>query len=392
MYDEDGTGGISLSARQSRIVNRRDLLKPQFPASPPLPPEDRYGPEFWDRLIRQPSIHTLDVPGAMYSYPAWRTDTDWSSLPFPGLEDLPSPSQLSKSRRKKKSDRMGTLVQQHIQELKRRQSVIEQLKSPAWGGNRFPEFEEKKEAPSMVDGFDPDDEGSVGFFESLQDRCRMEDSPFLKLSPPHSTTGVAFPWTASLDHISSFMEGQQAADRRQDRFPEANLFAENNGKPSDCESEYGSLEGFRKRNSNLKNWGTAGLNLDSFREGDSELEDWGPARSSPEGFGAESIRGTAGEKWGALWSSYKRQEGSTVVDDCLEEVAPLTNNWMSWRAGGRNHNRWEAGDMESEARRQSSGASFMNPKGWGGTAGSPPLWKAVPNHFRECRKPRNTYF
>ncbi|XP_073479161.1 protein INCA1 isoform X1 [Aquarana catesbeiana] len=204
MYDESSGEDCVPFIRHSRIVKRFNLQPLAPPSSSSLPLEERYGPEFWDRLMRQPSVDVSGVPGMKSGYPAWRENYDYPSLPVPSLESLPSPSELCRSKKRKKSesgyDRREMSVQHHIQELKRKQSSIDQLKSMTWGSRSIPELEGKEEMRMELTSVEPRQETFADFFEMCQ--SGTQDSPFLDLSPQNSTSGVVFPWMTPRDDFS----------------------------------------------------------------------------------------------------------------------------------------------------------------------------------------------
>ncbi|KAM5171715.1 protein INCA1 [Mantella aurantiaca] len=215
MYDESNSEDVSPFIRQSRIV-RRFHPEPTLPSSPPLPPEERYGPEFWERLMRQPSVAISGFPGMKSSYPAWRANYEYPSMPTPSLETLPSPSELCRSKKKKKPnagcDRREMSVQHYIQELRKKQSSIDQLKLMTWGSRSLSEVEVKEEMPFEVTVMEPRQETFPDFFPLFQ--TGGQERPFLDFSPPNSTGGVEFPWMTSRDDpsfLDSGMEGWRGA-------------------------------------------------------------------------------------------------------------------------------------------------------------------------------------
>ncbi|XP_072006124.1 protein INCA1 [Engystomops pustulosus] len=196
---------------RSRTVTR---LPPQpiFPHSPVVNPEIRYGPEFWDRLMRQPSHYDTKVPGSVSSYETWRTSARSDRTAQPVLSALPPPSEVFKGKKKKKSPAMRSVVyvENYMKELRKKQSSIDQLKTMKWGGSRtYPLWNNK--ASQMDGGRDEQElDTSSSFFSSLDDKGRFseQDGPIFTFSPPCSPGGVVFPrMSPHKDFSTCFLDG-----------------------------------------------------------------------------------------------------------------------------------------------------------------------------------------
>ncbi|XP_029436766.1 protein INCA1 isoform X2 [Rhinatrema bivittatum] len=103
--------------------------------------------EFWDRLSQQPSMHWMEEyneasPSLMSSHVVHRPDDQLSTVSLQVLsasERLPSPKELcgkKRSRQKRRYLQNGSVTAafNHLEELKRRQRNIDQLKRLHWGG------------------------------------------------------------------------------------------------------------------------------------------------------------------------------------------------------------------------------------------------------------------
>ncbi|XP_077117670.1 protein INCA1 [Ranitomeya variabilis] len=207
MYDEFSSENYIPYITRSRTVSRL-LPEPILPHSPLLHPEKRYGPEFWDRLMRQPSTYNPGIPGSMSSYETWRTDVKWNSVQPPLLDTLPHPSEMFKGKKKRKSpaERSAISVENYIQELRKKQSTIDQLKTTKWGGYNAYEDWNKEDLQSQASGPDPEEDT---FFPFLNDDVRGSepDRPIFSVSPPRSPGGAVFPWLSPQhDTTTPFMD------------------------------------------------------------------------------------------------------------------------------------------------------------------------------------------
>ncbi|XP_056410148.1 uncharacterized protein LOC130340387 isoform X2 [Hyla sarda] len=194
---------------RSRTVTRL-LPEPLYPHSPLTNPEKRYGPEFWDRLIRQPSVYNTEVPrseGLLYTSSTsqnMRTDGKWQQhdhMASPLLEPLPPPSEVFRGKKKKKyhADRGVISVENHIQELRKKQSSIDQLKTMKWGGCNIYEMQNTEGMQRY--GARTDQEQDT-FFSFLDD-VTEQDRPLFNFSPPRSPGGVVFPWMTPKEDVST---------------------------------------------------------------------------------------------------------------------------------------------------------------------------------------------
>ncbi|XP_078525933.1 protein INCA1 [Lissotriton helveticus] len=105
-----------------------------------------YSGEFWNRLGQQPSAHWMEEyrtsPARMSNYAVERPDslTDLPSLQIISIpERLVSPSELCRNKKGKqkgqKRDSSHVMsVCCHLEDLRRRQATIDQLKKLHWGG------------------------------------------------------------------------------------------------------------------------------------------------------------------------------------------------------------------------------------------------------------------
>ncbi|XP_062993612.1 protein INCA1 isoform X2 [Elgaria multicarinata webbii] len=117
--------------------------------------------DFWDRLSRQPSFHWMEeyheappllTSGCVAQRPA---GAEKGSFPWPTistLQKLPSPKELCQRKKKgpkqKKVDGVRALsVLYHLEELKKRQSSIDELKKAKWGVSEPQPFYEGAAAP-----------------------------------------------------------------------------------------------------------------------------------------------------------------------------------------------------------------------------------------------------
>ncbi|KAM4037185.1 protein INCA1 isoform 1-T3 [Anomaloglossus baeobatrachus] len=207
MYDEFSNDNYIPYITRSRTVSRL-LPEPILPHSPLLHPEKRYGPEFWDRLLSQPTSYNPGIPGAMSGYETYRTDHKWNSMAPPPLETLPHPSEIFKGNKKKKSpaERSVISVENYIQELRKKQSAIDQLKTMKWGGYNAYEDWSKEEIQSEGSRADQDQDT---FFSFLNDDVGggEPDMSIFSVSPPRSPGGAVFPWLSPQRDVSTaFMD------------------------------------------------------------------------------------------------------------------------------------------------------------------------------------------
>ncbi|XP_075437378.1 uncharacterized protein LOC142475345 [Ascaphus truei] len=189
MEGESSEGEIPF-AKRSRTVHR-------YQSEPVLSDsthEERYGQQFWERLSRRQSSCSMGTegPGLMSSYPVARQDVAWGSLPAPGQEKLPSPAELcgGKKKRQRMNERRDMVMYYHLQDLRKKQSSIDQLKSLKWGGCETSESEIRAEITGAADA-------SAQIPEVFRSPVRMAASErgvkpgdFLSSSPQQRRAGV----------------------------------------------------------------------------------------------------------------------------------------------------------------------------------------------------------
>ncbi|XP_075703468.1 protein INCA1 isoform X2 [Rhinoderma darwinii] len=150
------------------------------------------------------TVYNTGVSGSMSGYQAWRTDVKWDSMPPPLLDTLPPPSEVFKGKKRKKSpaERSVMSVENYIQELRKKQSSIDQLKTMKWGGYSVYEVGIKEGIQS--DGSMADQERDT-FFTFLDDEvgCSEQDMPIFSFSPPRSPGGVVFPWMSPQEDVTT---------------------------------------------------------------------------------------------------------------------------------------------------------------------------------------------
>ncbi|XP_063305833.1 protein INCA1-like [Pelobates fuscus] len=185
--------------KRSQTVHRSPA-EPILPSAALCSTEEPYGPEFWARLIRQPSIHFMreQTDFKMSSYPVCREEEDWRSLSVSGLETLPSPAELCRKRRKKNSQRVTErrvlAVYQHLQELRSKQSSLEQLKSLKWGGYEKLENRSQSGIQNVETDSNVQEMKNCVTFLDMSSRAEDQQTCFPRSSPLHSRTGDTFPW------------------------------------------------------------------------------------------------------------------------------------------------------------------------------------------------------
>ncbi|KAG7314948.1 hypothetical protein KOW79_022251 [Hemibagrus wyckioides] len=151
--ETEESGHFLSFAKRSREVHRRSAVTVCLPARElhDSPSPSQYGEEFWEKILRYPSRKAE-------SYDPWCGDplTVFSREPaemvWTGLrggrnenlsvDTLPSPAQLMGRRKKRGRAQRGDAAQiqaaavtQHIGELRRKQSAIEQMKKEKWWGS-----------------------------------------------------------------------------------------------------------------------------------------------------------------------------------------------------------------------------------------------------------------
>ncbi|XP_069819551.1 protein INCA1 [Dendropsophus ebraccatus] len=206
--------GESETHVRSRVATRH-VPEPIYAHSPLINPEKRYGPEFFDRLVRQPSAsHAAGVPGWVSSYQTRVTDGKLDKAPPPLLETLPPPSELFRRKKKKTSlaDRRFTSVENHIEELWKKQSSIDQLKTMKWGGYKVYEVEEEDGVQSSVSRADQE----RGTYYSFLDDTTEQEKPMFCLSPPRSPGTMEFPWTTFMEEESNCFLDRTSDGRGED--------------------------------------------------------------------------------------------------------------------------------------------------------------------------------
>ncbi|XP_075062377.1 protein INCA1 [Mixophyes fleayi] len=218
MDDEFVSENIIPFAKRSQIV-KRFLPQPILSDSQLPPPEERYGPDFWERLIRQPNVYKSGVSNAISSYPVWKMNVDVGSLHVPGLETLPPPSELCRRKKRKQkspfvNERRVMSVQHHIQELWRKQSSIDQLKSMKWGGYDISKVGVKEKVQTDVSSIHHEDD--LPDFLDIAAGYSEEENTVYSISPQQGPVGVVFPWMTPQDdvpscYLDSSMEEQTVA-------------------------------------------------------------------------------------------------------------------------------------------------------------------------------------
>ncbi|XP_060112459.1 protein INCA1 [Heteronotia binoei] len=149
--EEDSNVSLIPYAKRSKMVSRNTLEK-----DPNMASADCSHSDFWDRLIRQQSSHWMDeyheAPSLLMSGCVAERPVEAEGGPFhwqvlSAEQKLPSPKELC--RRKKKGAKQQRLekggvlsVCYHLEELKRRQSSIDELKKAKWGGHLHQPFHE----------------------------------------------------------------------------------------------------------------------------------------------------------------------------------------------------------------------------------------------------------
>ncbi|CAH2272480.1 Hypothetical predicted protein [Pelobates cultripes] len=134
----------------------------------------------------------------MSSYPVCREEEDWHSLSVSGLETLPSPAELCRKRRKKNSQRVTErrvlAVYQHLQELRSKQSSLEQLKSLKWG--RYEKLENGSQSEIQNEETDSNvqEVNCVTFLDMMSSHAEDQQTCFPRSSPLHSRIRETFPW------------------------------------------------------------------------------------------------------------------------------------------------------------------------------------------------------
>ncbi|XP_075437390.1 uncharacterized protein LOC142475360 [Ascaphus truei] len=198
MEGESSEGEIPF-AKRSRTVHR-------YQSEPVLSDsthEERYGQQFWERLSRRQSSCSMGTegPGLMSSYPVARQDVAWGSLPAPGQEKLPSPAELcgGKKKRQRMNERRDMVMYYHLQDLRKKQSSIDQLKSLKWGGCETSESEIRAEITGAADA-------SAQIPEVFRSPVRMAASErgvkpgdFLSSSPQQRRAGPMFSCLSPLE-------------------------------------------------------------------------------------------------------------------------------------------------------------------------------------------------
>ncbi|XP_030044004.1 protein INCA1-like [Microcaecilia unicolor] len=206
--EEEGTSRSFIPfAKQSRMVSRYHSvtgdMDATFLSSQHVP---GYSHEFWDTHSQQPSTHWMQEygeasPMLMFSHAVHRPDVEPGMTCLQELsacERLPSPRELcgrKKNRQKKRCFQNSQVMAAfyHMEDLKRRQSSIDQLKRLHWGGydakNCSEVFEEGVE--SCLASEVPEDASCPNFLTSLiQPNAAMlyhKGDNFLSRTPSHST-------------------------------------------------------------------------------------------------------------------------------------------------------------------------------------------------------------
>ncbi|XP_066578159.1 protein INCA1 [Amia ocellicauda] len=205
-------------AKTSRIVRRGFELQSSGPPSgAALPPPCQRSHEFWDRIHQQPmpgSTHEDCVTVFSQSYEQYSTVGGAAvRRPRPdsgrrartrqkeaGPERLPSLSELCGRRRRglmrSGAPRDGRMVAvlRHLEELKKRQSAINQMKGEKWGGSTGTRLPKE----SCVLEEELGEEGGEGLLE-----------PSLGVGPrgPPSPTATPFPPTPPAHHQQQLLIG-----------------------------------------------------------------------------------------------------------------------------------------------------------------------------------------
>ncbi|XP_063786807.1 protein INCA1-like [Pseudophryne corroboree] len=191
-------------AIRSQVVTRFQPL-PIISNSPLSPLKERYGPDFWERLIRQPCVCKTGVCGAISSYPVWRANEELRSLNTPSLETLPPPSELCRGKRRKKklgNEKRVMAVQHHIQELRQKQSSLEQQRAMKCRGYEIPDFKFREEAQTDVANV-RDQQEDLPYFLDITGDHRDDCIRVFSTSPQQGPFGVVFPWMSAADDVSS---------------------------------------------------------------------------------------------------------------------------------------------------------------------------------------------
>ncbi|XP_077171499.1 protein INCA1 [Paroedura picta] len=139
--EEDSDVPLIPYAKQSKMVSRYTLEE-----DPDVASTDYSHSDFWDRLVQQQSSHWMDeyheapsllMSGCVAQRPV---EAEGGSFPWqvlPTEQKLPSPKELCRRKKKgAKQQRMekgGVLsVCYHLEELKKRQSSMDELKKASW--------------------------------------------------------------------------------------------------------------------------------------------------------------------------------------------------------------------------------------------------------------------
>ncbi|XP_075847971.1 protein INCA1 isoform X2 [Microtus pennsylvanicus] len=139
---EDGNNILPF-AKSSRVVSRSSRCSQPSQSSRPMP--QPYGDTFWENLSRRSSSNWMEE---QYIPPMLRT-TGYSQPGLHPLEGLPPPAKLWRRKRKKLHlERMQTgpgniparvrAVTYHLEDLRRRQRIINELKKAQWGSSEVP--------------------------------------------------------------------------------------------------------------------------------------------------------------------------------------------------------------------------------------------------------------
>ncbi|KAG9465246.1 hypothetical protein GDO78_018618 [Eleutherodactylus coqui] len=139
----------------------------------------------------------------MSSYQTSRTDAKWVDVPPPLLDTLPPPSEVFGGKKRKKSyaEKSVISVENHIKELWKKQSSIDQLKTMKWGGYNICEAGNKVEIESMGSGVDEEQDNFLSFRDD-EVGCSEHDMPVFNFSPPRSPVEVVFPWMSPQETVT----------------------------------------------------------------------------------------------------------------------------------------------------------------------------------------------
>ncbi|XP_026990454.2 uncharacterized protein LOC113635328 isoform X1 [Tachysurus fulvidraco] len=209
LQDDTENNRLFLSfAKRSREVQRRDTFTARAPAlnlhrsSSSSSSSSQYGEEFWEKILSYPSTEVTQYD-LCCGDPVTRFSREPAEMVWTGtrgvknknlsVNTLPSPAQLMGRRKKGRgrvpggdaAQRQAAAVTQHIEELRRKQSAIEQMKEDKqWGS--MPGYSSENSCPYDV--------GTLTSPETLWSSDRsLTHSHYTSPSPTHLNTGTVKP-------------------------------------------------------------------------------------------------------------------------------------------------------------------------------------------------------